>query len=165
MRLSDAELARRVRERNMLANRQRRERLMHEGRVQLGGLWIPKATRDRLDTYAGWKAMPLSDVVSLALDKLIISELSHFDPAPAPTLQDELHALAKEVTATPPPPTEEWGPDASDTPLSVDAATNLDCLSADPNSEINGGSIRHEQHSHPATIRDRDTLTPQDTRP
>lgn len=68
MRLSDAELARRVRERNIKANRDRRERLVQEGRVQLGGLWIPKATRERLDTYAAWKAMTLSDVVAAAID-------------------------------------------------------------------------------------------------
>ncbi len=68
MRLSDAELARRVRERNIKANKDRRERLVQEGRVQLGGLWIPKATRERLDTYAAWKAMQLSDVVAAAID-------------------------------------------------------------------------------------------------
>lgn len=68
MRLSDAELARRVRERNAKANKDRRERLVQEGRVQLGGLWIPKATRDRLDAYAAWQAMPLSEVVAAAID-------------------------------------------------------------------------------------------------
>lgn len=68
MRLSDAELARRVRERNAKANRDRRERLVREGRVQLGGLWIPKATRERLDAYAAWRAMQLSDVVAAAID-------------------------------------------------------------------------------------------------
>ena len=68
MRLSDAELARRVRERNAKANRDRRKRLVQEGRVQLGGLWIPKATRERLDTYAAWKAMQLSEVVAAAID-------------------------------------------------------------------------------------------------
>jgi hypothetical protein len=165
MRLPDAELARRVRERNMRANQARRERLTHEGRVQLGGLWIPKATRERLDTYAGWKAMQLSDVVTLALDKLIIPELPHFDPTHAfPTPHDELQALAKKLTATPPlPPMEEWKPEASDPPLSVDTAADLDCFSADPNSEVNGGAVRHDQRSRPATIRDQNTLTTQDS--
>jgi hypothetical protein len=65
----------------MMANRQRRERLVTAGRVQLGGLWIPSATRERLDAYAAWKAMQLSDVVALALNKLIIPELP-VDPAP-----------------------------------------------------------------------------------
>ena len=94
MRLSDAELARRVRERNAKANRDRRERLVQEGRVQLGGLWIPKATRDRLDTYAAWRAMQLSDVVAAALDAYTTGPLATayaLSPEPAaPAIQEPI---------------------------------------------------------------------------
>lgn len=105
MRLSDEELARRVRARNAKANRDRRDRLIQDGRVQLGGLWIPKATRERLDTYAAWRAMQLSDVVAAALDAYTTGPLATayaLSPEPATPAPQEQPVAA--------PPAQEQAP-------------------------------------------------------
>jgi hypothetical protein len=155
MRLSDAELARRVRERNMTANRQRRERLVTAGRVQLGGLWIPLATRERLDAYAAWKAMQLSDVVALALDKLTLTvepQPNYQPPALVRPRTPELSPVSFDTPAFSIAPASIESENAP--PLSVDAVGRqdrpLNAFSSDPNSVVNGGAVRPEKHTRPA---------------
>jgi hypothetical protein len=58
-RLSDAELAERVRTRNLKRTAAYRERLAQSGKVQLA-VWIPGELRERIDVAAGSNGRSLS---------------------------------------------------------------------------------------------------------
>lgn len=68
--VSDSELAARVRQQNRAGSQRRREKQRDEGKAQLGGLWIPETTKQRAIALAEQAGVPLSTVVTLALDRL-----------------------------------------------------------------------------------------------
>lgn len=73
--VSDSELATRVRYQNRVGSQRRREKQVQEGKVQLGGLWIPAATKQRAQALAEEAGLSLSAVVTLALDRLDNAEV------------------------------------------------------------------------------------------
>lgn len=68
--ISDSELAARIRRQSRAGSQRRREKAQQEGKQQLGGLWIPEATKERALTVAQTAAVPLSVVVAWAIDRL-----------------------------------------------------------------------------------------------
>ena len=68
--VSDSELAARVRRQNRAGSQRRREKQRNDGKAQLGGLWIPEATKQHAMALAAQAGVPLSMVVTLALDRL-----------------------------------------------------------------------------------------------
>ena len=72
-RVSDSELAARVRQRNRVNSERRRQRLNDAGKVQLL-TWIPGTLRRELDNVAAARGEPLSEtttaLLSLALQKI-----------------------------------------------------------------------------------------------
>ena len=91
--LSDREFAERARA--SAARRAERVRLrrLAAGRVAVTQ-WIPVTAKQRLDALATAFSQTPADVLTTAIMALPM-------PAAAPTQHDEVHALAKEVTATP----------------------------------------------------------------
>lgn len=73
--VSDAQLAARIRRQNREGSQRRREKQRDQGKVQLGGLWIPAATKQRLEALAANAGMPLSEVVALAIERLDSAEV------------------------------------------------------------------------------------------
>ena len=72
-RLTDSELAERLRQRNRLNSERRRQRLAESGKVQLLA-WIPDTLRRELDSVAADRGETLSEtteaLLSLALKRL-----------------------------------------------------------------------------------------------
>ena len=72
-RLTDSELAARLRQRNRLNSERRRQRLAESGKVQLLA-WIPETLRRELDSVAADRGETLSEtteaMLSLALKRL-----------------------------------------------------------------------------------------------
>ncbi|MFZ4790023.1 MAG: hypothetical protein ACOYMW_03845 [Candidatus Competibacteraceae bacterium] len=84
--VNDSELVTRVRHQNRVGNQRRREKQLQEGKVQLGGLWIPTATKQRAQALAEQAGLSLSTVVTLALDRLDDAEVdatAHLLASPA----------------------------------------------------------------------------------
>lgn len=77
--VSDSELAARIRRQNRTGSQRRRDKQAEQGNVQLGGLWIPAPTKQRLETLAKDAALPLSAVVAAAIDRLDPADiLTHY---------------------------------------------------------------------------------------
>lgn len=94
--VSDAELAARIRRQNREGSQRRREKQRDQGKVQLGGLWIPAPTKQRLETLAANAGMPLSEVVALAIERLDSAEVdatAHLmsSPTNAARLMEAIH--------------------------------------------------------------------------
>ena len=79
-RLDDAELGRRQRERNLRANRQRRERLTAAGYCQWN-LWIAGEVRQRAEQWAAQRNQSPSEFITALLSAALASST----PAPAHT--------------------------------------------------------------------------------
>lgn len=73
--VSDSELATRIRRQNRTGSQRRREKQLEQGKVQLGGLWIPAPTKQRLELLAKEAGLPLSVVVTVAIDRLDPAEI------------------------------------------------------------------------------------------
>jgi hypothetical protein len=82
-RLTDSELAARLRQRNRQASERRRERLVAGGKVQLLA-WIPATLRSELDRVAAARGEPLSDTTTVLLS-LGLKQTATTTPATKPT--------------------------------------------------------------------------------
>lgn len=74
--VSDSELAARIRRQNRDGSQRRRDKQIEQGKVQLGGLWIPATVKSKLETLAKGAGIPLSAVVAAAIDRLDPADLS-----------------------------------------------------------------------------------------
>jgi hypothetical protein len=89
--VSDSELAARIRRQNRDGSQRRRDKQIEQGKVQLGGLWIPATVKSKLETLAKGAGIPLSAVVEVAIDRLDPTDLSetayglNFTGSPAPS--------------------------------------------------------------------------------
>ena len=86
-RLDDAEFGRRQRERNLRANRQRRERLTAAGYCQWN-LWIAGEVRQRAERLAIERGQSPSDLITDLVESAALSA-----PAPAPSPSMDTLAL------------------------------------------------------------------------
>ena len=77
--VSDSELAARIRRQNRDGSQRRRDKQAQQGKVQLGGLWVPTSTKQRLETLAKDAGLPLSAVVAAAIDRVDPADiLTHY---------------------------------------------------------------------------------------
>ena len=101
-RVSDTELAARLRQRNAVNSQRRRERLALAGKVQLL-TWIPATLRRELDSAAAARGEPLSETTAaLLLAGLNATTTTPADSEPTPVLtqfEDGKAELMNEVAA------------------------------------------------------------------
>ena len=109
-RLTDSELAQRLRQRNRQASERRRERLAAGGNVQLL-TWIPASLRERVDAAASASGLKLSPMVEHLLT-LGLSAPAPVSPPPSvdatPTPKATAIDLTPDLFETPAPATRQY---------------------------------------------------------